>query len=224
MYVNISANLLQGFLAEGLQRTSVGLGSVIIDSQPLTVAVLASLLFGESIGIIGAAGLVFGVIGLVLLEIRFNRPARVNDEVDEIESSNVTTLFPRIGKPIGQRVVVPFNAQAQPVGEVTGLLSGFLGLVVTDVATFPISYHSWDNVPNSYKESCFNSIKILKKNIELHSLPENSSPTPNGLKAEKLEWGNSDQINQILQKHPRGFDLILGADIYIHNAFISLSF
>ncbi|XLT01273.1 hypothetical protein HN51_050624 [Arachis hypogaea] len=41
---------------------------VIIDSQPLTVAVLAALLFGESIGIVGAAGLVLGVVGLVLLE------------------------------------------------------------------------------------------------------------------------------------------------------------
>lgn len=35
------------------------------------------------------------------------------------------------------------------------------------------------------------------------------------LEAEKLEWGNSDQINRILQKYPGGFDLILGADIYI---------
>ncbi|CAA2974832.1 WAT1-related At3g02690, chloroplastic [Olea europaea subsp. europaea] len=42
---------------------------VIIDSQPLTVAVLASLLFGESIGLIGAAGLVLGIIGLFLLEV-----------------------------------------------------------------------------------------------------------------------------------------------------------
>lgn len=42
---------------------------VIIDSQPLTVAVLAALLFGESIGVVGAAGLVLGVIGLVLLEV-----------------------------------------------------------------------------------------------------------------------------------------------------------
>lgn len=42
---------------------------VIIDSQPLTVAVLAALLFGESIGVVGAAGLVLGVIGLVLLEL-----------------------------------------------------------------------------------------------------------------------------------------------------------
>lgn len=36
-----------------------------------------------------------------------------------------------------------------------------------------------------------------------------------GLVAEKLEWGNSDQINQILNKHSGGFDLVLGADIYI---------
>ncbi|KAF3633984.1 putative hydroxymethylglutaryl-CoA lyase, mitochondrial-like [Capsicum annuum] len=35
------------------------------------------------------------------------------------------------------------------------------------------------------------------------------------LKAEKLEWGNSDQLNCILQGHPEGFDLVLGADIYI---------
>ncbi|KAL8550055.1 hypothetical protein ACS0TY_008765 [Phlomoides rotata] len=64
----IDASCFQGFLAEGLSRTTAGLGSVIIDSQPLTVAVLASLLFGESIGYIGSAGLVLGVVGLVLLE------------------------------------------------------------------------------------------------------------------------------------------------------------
>lgn len=42
---------------------------VIIDSQPLTVAVLAALLFGESISLIGAAGLLLGVLGLLLLEV-----------------------------------------------------------------------------------------------------------------------------------------------------------
>ncbi|CAN6558792.1 unnamed protein product [Malus baccata var. baccata] len=64
----VDAACFQGFLAQGLQRTSAGLGSVIIDSQPLTVAILASLFFGESIGFLGAAGLVLGVIGLLLLE------------------------------------------------------------------------------------------------------------------------------------------------------------
>jgi drug/metabolite transporter (DMT)-like permease len=55
----------QGCLALGLQRTSAGLGSVIIDSQPLTVAVL----FGERLGAAGAAGLAAGVAGLALLEV-----------------------------------------------------------------------------------------------------------------------------------------------------------
>ncbi|PKI57787.1 hypothetical protein CRG98_021854 [Punica granatum] len=55
--------------------------------------------------------------------------------------------------------------------------------------------------------------KILKKNIELHSSKDHSHHAE--LVAEKLEWGNSDQINQILRRRPGGFDLILGADIYI---------
>ncbi|EXC20584.1 putative transporter [Morus notabilis] len=68
LFALVDAACFQGFLAQGLQRTSAGLGSVIIDSQPLTVAVLAALLFGESIGVVGAAGLVLGVLGLLLLE------------------------------------------------------------------------------------------------------------------------------------------------------------
>ena len=59
----------QGFLAEGLQRTSAGLGSVIIDSQPLTVAILAALLFGEKLTAASYAGLGLGVFGLTLLEV-----------------------------------------------------------------------------------------------------------------------------------------------------------
>ncbi|GAB4817226.1 hypothetical protein N2152v2_004272 [Parachlorella kessleri] len=59
----------QGFLVEGLQRTAAGLGSVIIDSQPLTVALLASLLFGERLGPLGYAGMGLGVAGLCLLEV-----------------------------------------------------------------------------------------------------------------------------------------------------------
>jgi hypothetical protein len=57
---------MQAFLAEGLQRTTAGLGSVIIDSQPLSVAVLAALLFGEALSPLGIAGLFIGVAGLLL--------------------------------------------------------------------------------------------------------------------------------------------------------------
>ncbi|RYR63873.1 hypothetical protein Ahy_A04g021631 [Arachis hypogaea] len=49
--------------------------------------------------------------------------------------------------------------------------------------------------------------EILNKNIELHSCSDNTSPSSRGLFANKLEWGNSDQINDILQNHPGGFDL-----------------
>ncbi|XP_072090838.1 uncharacterized protein [Arachis hypogaea] len=67
-------------------------------------------------------------------------------------------------------------------------------------------------------------LKILNKNIELHSCSDNTSPSSRGLFANKLEWGNSDQINDILQNHPGGFDLVLGADIYIlMNIILNLS-
>ncbi|CBI24279.3 unnamed protein product, partial [Vitis vinifera] len=56
-------------------------------------------------------------------------------------------------------------------------------------------------------------LKILNKNIELHTSSENRNCT--GLVAKKLEWGSSTQIKQILDEHSGGFDLVLGADIYI---------
>ncbi|KAJ9699090.1 hypothetical protein PVL29_007935 [Vitis rotundifolia] len=56
-------------------------------------------------------------------------------------------------------------------------------------------------------------LKILNKNIELHTSSENRNCT--GLVAKKLEWGSSAQIKQILDEHSGGFDLVLGADIYI---------
>lgn len=46
-----------------------GIGSVIIDSQPLTVAVLAALLFGEQLGPTAVAGLLLGVAGLLLMQV-----------------------------------------------------------------------------------------------------------------------------------------------------------
>lgn len=76
LFALVDAACFQGFLAEGLKRTNAGLGSVIIDSQPLTVAVLASVLFGETIGALGVLGLATGVIGLLLLEV----PAQVIED------------------------------------------------------------------------------------------------------------------------------------------------
>nr|GLL43313.1 protein N-lysine methyltransferase METTL21A [Ipomoea trifida] len=65
-------------------------------------------------------------------------------------------------------------------------------------------------------------LKILKKNID-HVSSDISIPHA-GLKAEKLEWGDTDQLSYILQGHPEGFDLVLGADIYIQIIILSLYF
>lgn len=60
----IDVTLFQGFLALGLARTSAGLGSVMIDSQPLAVALLALVLYGERIGLWGWLGLAIGIAGI----------------------------------------------------------------------------------------------------------------------------------------------------------------
>lgn len=66
-FAAVDGMLFQGLLAQGLQRTGAGLGSVMIDSQPLAVALLASWLFGERIGSWGWLGLVVGICGIALL-------------------------------------------------------------------------------------------------------------------------------------------------------------
>jgi drug/metabolite transporter (DMT)-like permease len=60
----VDGALFQGFLAQGLVRTGAGLGSVMIDSQPLLVAVLAGWLYQEEIGCWGWLGLGLGILGI----------------------------------------------------------------------------------------------------------------------------------------------------------------
>jgi len=67
LFALIDGALFQGFLAEGLVRTTAGLGSVMIDSQPLAVALLSLWLFGERIGLWGWLGLFIGVLGISLI-------------------------------------------------------------------------------------------------------------------------------------------------------------
>ena len=67
IFALLDGAMFQGFLAAGLTRTGAGLGSVIIDSQPLAVALLSSWLFGEIIGFWGGIGLGFGVLGISLI-------------------------------------------------------------------------------------------------------------------------------------------------------------
>jgi drug/metabolite transporter (DMT)-like permease len=67
VFALVDGTLFQGFLAQGLVRTGAGLGSVMIDSQPLVVALLARALFQEQVGPLGWLGLGVGLFGISLL-------------------------------------------------------------------------------------------------------------------------------------------------------------
>lgn len=62
----VDGMMFQGFLTEGLVHTGAGLGAVLIDAQPLVVALLASLMFGDVIGFWGWLGLAIGLAGISL--------------------------------------------------------------------------------------------------------------------------------------------------------------
>ena len=67
VFTLVDATLFQIFLAKGLSQTGAGLGSVLIDSQPLMVALLARAIFGDLINPIGWIGLVIGIAGIICL-------------------------------------------------------------------------------------------------------------------------------------------------------------
>jgi drug/metabolite transporter (DMT)-like permease len=67
LFALVDGTLFQGLLARGLSQTGAGLGSVLIDSQPLLVALLARSLFGEAINPVGWVGLLLGLTGILCL-------------------------------------------------------------------------------------------------------------------------------------------------------------
>ncbi len=67
LFTLIDALLFQFCLAHGLEGTGAGLGSVLIDSQPLMVALLARCLFAETINPVGWMGLALGLMAIICL-------------------------------------------------------------------------------------------------------------------------------------------------------------
>lgn len=64
LFALVDGCLFQGFIGAGLQKTTAGLGSVMIDSQPLAVAIMSRWLFKEIIGFWGWLGLAVGIVGI----------------------------------------------------------------------------------------------------------------------------------------------------------------
>ncbi|MEH2248317.1 DMT family transporter [Nostoc sp.] len=95
LFALIDGTLFQSFLAEGLVRTSAGLGSVMIDSQPLAVALLSLWLFQEYIGFWGWLGLGLGVTGISLIGLPDEWILHFLDSGANITIGNWQDLFTR---------------------------------------------------------------------------------------------------------------------------------
>ncbi|MBW4612715.1 MAG: DMT family transporter [Desmonostoc vinosum HA7617-LM4] len=93
LFALVDGTLFQGFLAEGLVRTSAGLGSVMIDSQPLAVALLSLWLFQERIGLWGWLGLGLGVTGISLIGLPDEWIFHILDSGANITLGNWQQLF-----------------------------------------------------------------------------------------------------------------------------------
>lgn len=66
LFALVDGAMFQGLLTVGLVNTGAGLGAVLIDAQPLVVALLARILFGSLIGPWGWLGLTIGIAGISL--------------------------------------------------------------------------------------------------------------------------------------------------------------
>ncbi len=66
LFAIVDGAMFQGLLTIGLVHTGAGLGAVLIDAQPLVVALLARILFGNLVGPWGWLGLTIGIIGISL--------------------------------------------------------------------------------------------------------------------------------------------------------------
>ncbi|MGK7933307.1 MAG: DMT family transporter [Microcystaceae cyanobacterium] len=64
LFAVVDGAMFQGFLTTGLVNTGAGLGAVLIDAQPLVVALLANWIFSDKIGLWGWLGLIIGLIGI----------------------------------------------------------------------------------------------------------------------------------------------------------------
>ena len=93
IFALVDGTLFQGFLAEGLVRTNAGLGSVMIDSQPLAVALLSFWLFQEHIGLWGWLGLGLGITGISLISLPEEWIFHLLDSGVTITTDNWQQLF-----------------------------------------------------------------------------------------------------------------------------------
>lgn len=153
LFALVDGVLFQGFLAEGLVRTSAGLGSVMIDSQPLAVALLSLWLFQEHIGLWGWLGLGLGVIGISLIglphELIFqffdpNVNASIGNWQDVLSSGEWLMLLAALSMAVGTVMIRFVCRYADPV-MATGWHMILAGLPLWGISSV-VESHQWQNL------------------------------------------------------------------------------
>lgn len=153
LFALVDGALFQGFLAEGLVRTSAGLGSVMIDSQPLAVALLSLWLFQEHIGLWGWLGLGLGVIGISLIglphELIFqffdpNVNASIGNWQDVLSSGEWLMLLAALSMAVGTVIIRFVCRYADPV-MATGWHMILAGLPLWGISSV-LESHQWQNL------------------------------------------------------------------------------
>jgi drug/metabolite transporter (DMT)-like permease len=143
LFALVDGAMFQGFLAQGLVRTNAGLGSLLIDSQPLAVAVLAAILYKEKIGIAATLGLLVGVIGIGLIGLpaELMKSLLSGDFATILEAGVFTTgewfmLGASLSMAIGTILIRPVVRYADPV-MATGwhMIIGGLPLLIISMQT-----------------------------------------------------------------------------------------
>ncbi|MBW4655546.1 MAG: DMT family transporter [Kaiparowitsia implicata GSE-PSE-MK54-09C] len=126
----VDGAMFQGFLTTGLVNTGAGLGAVLIDAQPLVVALLSRALFAEFIGLWGWLGLAIGLVGICLcglpaewISAVLSSPATVLSEsmnasvngVELLQSGEFLMLLAALAMSFGTVIVRYVKQHADPI-------------------------------------------------------------------------------------------------------------
>ncbi|EAZ90573.1 DMT family transporter [Crocosphaera chwakensis] len=124
LFALLDGAMFQGFLAAGLTETGAGLGSVIIDSQPLIVALLSCWLFSEIIGFWGWIGLGFGIFGISLIglpkqwfdDLLYSQTISITfNALDLLNSGELLMLLASLSMAVGTVCIRYVSRHADPV-------------------------------------------------------------------------------------------------------------
>jgi drug/metabolite transporter (DMT)-like permease len=142
----IDGSLFEGFLVEGLQSTGAGLGSVLIDTQPLAVAVMAAALYSERIGWIGWLSMGVGACGIFTIGLapEWGANGLVLENV-AVSGGTVLMLLSALSMAIATVMMRRMSQHVDPV-VATGwhMVLGSLPLIAWSAAT---ETHQWDLLP-----------------------------------------------------------------------------